>query len=145
MGDDAISVQKYDIYEVKNCGKGVTRELRILCMNWYKTYRLYSYPAWRDILRGRWDKLSASKSAPASSVHFRRLWDTRNLRRTSPSLKHSKEYRASRPTAGEKFEACLYTGRKVYNTSMVLSTWADLSKKVKFDTTYFYVTNTKPT
>ena len=29
-------------------------------MNWHKTYRLYSYPAWRDILRGRWDKLSTS-------------------------------------------------------------------------------------
>ena len=108
MGNNAISLQEYDIYEVKNYRKGATWELLILRMNWHKTYRLYSYPAWRDILRGRWDKLSTSKPGPASSVQIRRLWDTRNLRRTSPSLKHSKKYCASRPTAGEKLESCLY-------------------------------------
>ena len=64
LGDNAISVQKCVIYEAKNCGKGVTREIRILRMNWHKTYRLYSSPAWRDILRERWDKLSASNPAP---------------------------------------------------------------------------------
>ena len=102
MGDNAISVKKYDIYEVKNCGKGVTRELWIVRMNWHETYRLYSYPAWRDILRGWSDKLSASKPGPAWSVHFRRLWDTPNLRGTSPSSKHFKKYHATRPMAGDK-------------------------------------------
>ena len=113
MGDNAISAQKCDIYEVENYRKGVTRELWILRMNWHKTYRLYSYPAWRDILRRRWDKLSASKPGPASSVHFRRLWDTRNRRRSSTSLRHSKKYRATRPKAGDKLGGvplhCMYT------------------------------------
>ena len=52
------------------------------------------------------------KPDPASSVNIRRLWDTRNLRRTSPSSKHYKKYRATRPTAGDKLEACLYNSLK---------------------------------
>ena len=63
---------------------------------------------------------------PTSSVNIRRLWDTRNLRRTSPSLKHSKKYHATRPTAGDKLEACIYTVNSPYK-------WPVTRKMFPFD------------
>ena len=45
--------------------------------------------AWRDILRGQWDKLSASNLAQLRPSIFV-VCETRNLRPTSSSSKHSK-------------------------------------------------------
>ena len=86
MGDDAISVQKVIYTKLKiaekapceNCGYHAWIGIKLADCTATHTERAVGQTV-------------RFKPGPASSVNIRRLWDTRNLRRTSPSSKHSKK------------------------------------------------------
>ena len=121
MGDNAISAQKCDIYEVKIAEKAPRENC--------------GYYAWIGI------KLTDYTATQLGETYWEgggtncplRTWPG-FVRQYSSSVRHTKseanftkfealqKYRASRPTADEKLEACLYTFKTLL-THMKIITW----------------------
>ena len=93
----------------------VRRELWILHMKLHKTYRLYSYPAWRDILRGRCDKLSASTRPGFVRQYSSSVRHTKSEANLT-KFEALKKYRATRPTAGDKLGGVPLHGQNTDNS-----------------------------